>query len=179
MEGRRRRNGLRGRPSVVGGNGSGRMTSSSTTVIPLQAKLERLAQAFAEAEQVWCVQSRSENVVDRRNIPSIGWSKPPTGLVKINVDGAIERSLSRGGAARVIRDEKGVWIMGGSDEFGLLHSSAGQSVGDVGRSSHWVESKLQTGCCGVRPISSAVNKGSLRYLSKPRGGEGTNWFSCE
>ncbi|KAE8706190.1 hypothetical protein F3Y22_tig00110403pilonHSYRG00168 [Hibiscus syriacus] len=38
----------------------------------------------------------------------VSWSPPPTGFVKLNVDGAMERWWSKGGIGGLIRDEKGV-----------------------------------------------------------------------
>ena len=46
-----------------------------------------------------------------------GWSKPPVGLVKLNVDASFDHDRLSGTARAVLRDDKGRFIAGGNWKF--------------------------------------------------------------
>lgn len=43
-----------------------------------------------------------------------GWSRPPMGFVKLNVDASFDHDLLRSTAGAVLRDDKGRFIVGGN-----------------------------------------------------------------
>ena len=43
-----------------------------------------------------------------------GWSRPPMGFVKLNVDASFDHDLLRGTAGAVLGDDKGRFIVGGN-----------------------------------------------------------------
>jgi hypothetical protein len=46
-----------------------------------------------------------------------GWSSPPTGFVKLNVDASFDHDLLRGTMGAVLRDDKGRFIAGGNGKI--------------------------------------------------------------
>ena len=43
-----------------------------------------------------------------------GWTRPPLGFVKLNVDASFDQDMLRGTAGAVLRDDKGRFIVGGN-----------------------------------------------------------------
>ena len=43
-----------------------------------------------------------------------GWTRPPLGFVKLNVDASFDQDMLRGTAGAVLRDAKGRFIVGGN-----------------------------------------------------------------
>ena len=46
-----------------------------------------------------------------------GWSNPPSGFVKLNVDASFDHDLLRGTIGAVVRDDKGRFIGGGNGKI--------------------------------------------------------------
>ncbi|XP_070015524.1 uncharacterized protein [Nicotiana sylvestris] len=56
--------------------------------------------------------TEKENVTKVKISISIKWSKPPSGHIKLNIDGSFKEALSLCGFGGVFRDNNGQWIVG-------------------------------------------------------------------
>ncbi|XP_075111652.1 uncharacterized protein LOC142181896 [Nicotiana tabacum] len=56
--------------------------------------------------------TEKENVTKVKIPISIKWSKPPSGHIKLNIDGSFKQALSLCGFGGVFRDNKAQWIVG-------------------------------------------------------------------
>jgi ribonuclease HI len=52
----------------------------------------------------------------------IGWTPPPTGFVKLNIDGSVLRNPGHASSGGLLRDSNGNWIQGFSHFLGITNS---------------------------------------------------------
>ena len=63
---------------------------------------------------LYVTQPRCSN---RMAIRQVRWEKPSTGWVKLNTDGSADASSGFVGGGRLIRDDRGNWIMGSLENW--------------------------------------------------------------
>ncbi|KAJ7982470.1 Ribonuclease H [Quillaja saponaria] len=70
-----------------------------------------------------------KNPIRRKVIRWISWSKPETGYIKLNSDGAVANAQSRAGCGGVFRNENGDWLLGFHMNLGCCSSKVAELEG--------------------------------------------------
>lgn len=97
--------------------------------IHTEAKLVWLHHLFMEQKVLGDQRQLAGHVSYSKKEIFVGWTPPPPGFIKVNVDGASKGNLGIAGCGCVLRNHEGHWIVGAARNLGICSSGKAELWG--------------------------------------------------